>query len=76
MWSKVPGVLSTQGIESRWSLQTLTELEGNITQMKVHPGVLCWMLGGHTLWYSEHSWQGSYSARNHTHVSLCKCHLD
>lgn len=34
MWSKVPGVLSTQGVESRWSLQTLTELEGNITQMK------------------------------------------
>nr|KAF6440755.1 intraflagellar transport 140 [Rousettus aegyptiacus] len=36
MWRKVPGPQSSRGVEGkdRWTLQTPTELEGNITQIK------------------------------------------
>lgn len=36
MWKKVPGAHSSRGVEGKdmWTLQTPTELEGNITQIK------------------------------------------
>lgn len=43
MWRKTPGLPNSRGAEGkdRWTLQTPTELEGNITQIKVHP-MACW----------------------------------
>lgn len=45
MWRKVPGPQSSRGVEGkdRWTLQTPTELEGNITQIKVqlYQGIRC-----------------------------------
>lgn len=48
MWRKVPGPHSSRGVEGkdRWILQTPTELEGDITQMKVQcsQGIRCTFL--------------------------------
>ena len=43
MWRKVPGLPNGHGAEGKekWTLQTPTELEGNIMQIKVHP-MGCW----------------------------------
>ena len=43
MWRKARGLPNGRGAEGKdkWTLQTPTELEGNITQIKVQP-VGCW----------------------------------